>query len=90
MKKRISFWDILAWVVLALILLWITLKICGIINTSELIEYAPYFGAIYLAGWAMHKLETASNDVKEIKRFNKDTIREINDIKSNCLRNHPK
>jgi hypothetical protein len=31
MKKRLSFWDILAWLVLAGIFIWVLLKVLGII-----------------------------------------------------------
>jgi hypothetical protein len=41
-KKGASFWDILAWVVLALIVLWLILKVFGVIGTPTLIEYFPY------------------------------------------------
>ena len=87
-KKRVSVWDILAWIVLILIFFWIILKVFGIINTPALLEYAPYFGAVYLAGWAMHKLETATDEVKHLRNFAKETINEINGIKSNCMKNH--
>lgn len=87
-KRGIGFWDIVAWIVLAGILLWIILKAFSIIQTSIFIEYAPYFGAVYLAGWAMHKLETAVEDIRELKNFKQATIEEINKIKSNCIKNH--
>jgi hypothetical protein len=88
MKKRLSFWDILAWIVLVGIFVWILLKVLGIINTPILIEYAPFFGAVYLAGWAMHKLDTAVNEIKGLKTFAKETANEINNIKTNCIKNH--
>ena len=87
-KKKLSFWDILAWIVLAGILLWLILKMLGIINTPILLEYAPYLGAIYLAGWHMHKLESVAEDVKELKVFKDETINQINFIKLNCAKNH--
>ena len=86
--RKGNFWDILAWIILILILLWLVLKVLGIINTPIILEYSPYFGAIYLVGWAMHKLDTAVSEVNEIKRFNRETVKEINDIKMNCLKNH--
>ena len=88
MEKRASVWDVLAWVVLAGILIWIILKVAGVIETPILIEYAPYFGAVYLAGWAMHKLEVAVNDVQELKKFKEATVCEINKIKTNCRITH--
>lgn len=88
MKRGLNFWDVLAWLILVLILVWIILKASGIINTPVLVEYAPYFGAVYLAGWAMKKLDTAVDDIKDLKRFSRDTMNEINNIKSTCLKNH--
>jgi len=89
-RKSESFWDIIAWIVLALILLWLILKTVGIINTSPLLEYAPIYGAVYLAGWQIHKLAIVASDVKELKRFKDLTIKEINDLKMNCVKNHSK
>ncbi len=86
-----NFWDILAWVFLALIFLWLILKVTGVINTPVLIEYAPYFGAVYIAGWAMSILVRATQDINGIKRnlsfLNKNfhnIDKDIEIIKSNC------
>jgi len=88
MKRGMSFWDILAWIVLGLILLWLILKTFGIISTPVLLEYAPYFGAVYLAGRAMHKLDSVADDVGDLKRFKNETVNEINKIRINCVKNH--
>lgn len=88
MKRGMNFWDALAWIVLGLILLWLILKTVGIINTPVLLEYAPVFGAVYIAGWAMHKLDSVAEDVKDLKKFKDNTIKEVNDIKLNCSKNH--
>jgi len=90
MNKRGGFWDFLAWIVLGLILLWLVLKTTGVINTPDLITYAPYFGAVYLAGWAMKKLDTAVDEIKDLKKFKEDTIKEINKMRTVCVKNHPK
>jgi len=68
MKKRVSIWDVIAWIVLALILVWLVLKTFGVINTSAILEYAPIYGAVYLAGWQIPKLEIVARDVQESKR----------------------
>lgn len=86
---KTNFWDILAWIILIGIVLWLILKALGIINTPTIIEYSPIFGAVYLAGWAMHKLDKCAEEIHEIKNFNKATIKEINDIKIKCIKNHP-
>lgn len=88
MKKRLSFWDILAWIVLFGIFIWLVLKMLGIINTPILLEYAPYFGAVYIAGWAMSTLRNVSQDVKDLKQFKYETINQIHSVKENCARNH--
>lgn len=69
MQKRggMSFWDILARVVLIGIALWLLLKLFGVINSPVWIEYSPLFGAIYLAGWGIHKLDRATEDIKDLK-----------------------
>lgn len=88
MNKKISIWDIIAWVVLVGILIWIILKMLGIINTPVLIEYAPYFGAVYLAGWQINKLANVSREVEGLKKFKEATIHEIHNLKTNCVVNH--
>ncbi len=68
MKKGMNVWDIIAWIVLALILLWLILKTLGIINTPMLLTYAPYYGAVYVAGWAMATLIRATYDINRVDR----------------------
>jgi len=92
-RGRISFWDVLAWIVLGLILLWLILRVAGIINTLALIEYAPYFGAVYIAGWAMSVLVRATQDISGMKRnlsfLNKnfhELDKSIEIIRSNSLK----
>jgi len=88
MKRKINIWDLIAWLVLIGIVVWLILKTFGIINTPLWLEYAPIYGAVYLAGWAMSKLDSVSHDVKELKRFKELTINEINCLKTNCIKNH--
>jgi len=87
--KKLSVWDIIAWIVLLALLVWIILKVAGIIQTPNLLEYVPYFGIVYLAGWAMHKLEAVESNVRDLKNFSKATVKEINEIKLKCIKNHP-
>ena len=74
MKREVSIWDIIAWIVLAGILLWLILKTFEIINTPLWLEYAPIYGAVYLAGWQIHKLVTVAKEVEGLKRFKSNTI----------------
>ena len=86
--KRMSFWDVLAWIALLIIIVWLVLKTAGIINTPLWLEYVPIYTAVYIAGWAMHKLDSVADDVKDLKKFKDGTITEINSIKVNCIKNH--
>lgn len=88
MTKRISIWDILAWLALAFIVVWLILKTLGIINTPLWLEYSPLYAAAYIAGWQIHKLESVSKRVEELSKFKDATINEINNIRLNCTKNH--
>jgi hypothetical protein len=86
MKRNI--WDILAWACIIGIFLWLMLKVSGIINTPVLLEYAPYFGVAYLLGWNVNKLSNISKSVNKLDKFRDATIKEIHDLKLNCIQNH--
>ncbi len=88
MRKGRSFWDILAWVALGLILLWVILKMLGVINTPSWLEYSPLLAVVYIAGWQIHKLDAVSKDVTELKKFKFATIEKIHNIEKNCIKNH--
>ena len=89
-RRGMSFWDALAWIALGIIIIWLILKTAGIINSPLWLEYVPIYTAVYIAGWAMHKLDTTVNDMGELKKFAKETVNEINNIKLNCSKNHSK
>ncbi len=88
MKRKISIWDIIALLALLSIVVWVTLKIVGVIKTPLWLEYAPVYSASYVAGWLMHKVYSVSADVKDLKKFKDATIDEINKMKINCAKNH--
>jgi len=88
MKKSLNFWDILAWIALVGIVIWLLLKTFGIINTQVFLEYAPVYAAVYIAGWQIHKLSAVADDIKELKHFRNEIINQINEIKLNCTQNH--
>ena len=90
MVKKINIWDIIAWVALTIIIVWVILKVSGIINTPLWMEYIPIYSAVYIAGWQIHKLQSVSEDVKDLKKFRFETIGQINNIKTNYIKNHYK
>ena len=88
MVKKQNIWDLLAWIVLALIFIWLVLKTVGIINTPLWLEYAPLYGAVYLAGWYAQKLESIGKEVNGLNKFKIETIKKINELELNCTKNH--
>ena len=66
MKKR-EIWDILVYVALAVLIIWVVLKLSGVINTPVLVEIIPYISGGYILGRMFQKLETSVNEVKIIK-----------------------
>lgn len=87
-KRKYNIWDIIAWVCVGGIFLWLILKVTGIINTPLLLQYAPYFGVAYILGWNVHKLENASKRLSSFEKFKDATIKEIGELKLNCTKNH--
>jgi hypothetical protein len=83
-----NFWDWLAYVALASVVVWLILKGLGVFNTPFLLEYYPYFVVTYYLGWQTHKLSEIGKEVGGLKKFQNQTINQINDLKINCTRNH--
>jgi len=86
MVKKINVWDAVAWIALAVIIIWVILKVTGIINTPLWLTYVPVYSAVYIAGWQIHKLHSVAENVKELKNFKNATINQIHSIKENCAR----
>ena len=76
--------DIVAWIVIGLILLWLILKVTGVINTPLWLQYSPLFGAVYLAGWFAKKITGVADDVKDIKKEVKEIDKDMAIIKREC------
>ena len=84
-KAKMSIWDYLVWVALIGIVIWLFLKIFGIVNTPLWFEYAPIYSAVYIAGWAVERLKRTTEDVSDIKKNLKYINKDMGKIKhSNC------
>jgi len=84
MNKKANGWDTVAWIILALICLWLILKAFGVFNTPMWLQYSPLFGVVYLAGWSMKKLSTATDDIKVIKTDLNGIDKDMNILKNSC------
>lgn len=78
--KNYSVWDYIAWIVLILIGIWVFLKMIGVIGSPLWLEYSPLLGVVYLAGWAMNKLDRAIEDIKDVRGEIGDVKEEVRDI----------
>ena len=78
-----SVWDVIAWLALIGIGVWVLLKVFGVIKTPLFIEYAPIGGAVYIAGWAMHKLDRATEDIKGVTHKLDRSTDDIKEVKNN-------
>ncbi len=75
-RKRISFWDVLIWVGIVLIIGWAILKSVGVIESPVWVEMIPYFGAgasimggAYKLGKIMRGIESTNRKVDGLVKF---------------------
>lgn len=73
-KRVANLSEIVYWIALGYIVIWLLLKVIGVINTPVWLEYSPLFAAIFAAGGAMQKMRgmdktihAIGSDVKAIK-----------------------
>jgi len=81
----LKLYDVSPWVVLAGITLWLILKVTGVINTPLIVEYAPIFGAVYVAGVMVNKLHTVAKDVLEMKNDVKNIDKRVYHVEGGLL-----
>jgi len=81
-KRGATIWDYIAWASLIGVSIWLILKLLGFINTPGWLEYSPLAGVVYIAGWAMHKLDRAGEDIKNINGNIKDINGDMKDLRN--------
>jgi len=85
-KRGVTIWDYIAWASLIGVSIWLILKLLGVITTPDWLEYSPLAGVVYIAGWAMHKLDRAGEDIENINGDMKDLRNEIKPINENITK----
>ena len=85
-KRGATIWDYIAWASLIGVAIWLILKLFGFINTPAWLEYSPLAGVVYIAGWAMHKLDRASEDINHINGDVRDLRNEMKPINENITK----
>jgi len=78
MEKRgsINPIDLLFWVSLIVLALWVVGKAAGIIKSPVWVDMIPYASAVFIAGTVWQKVSSAFDDIKAIK----DDMKKIDDI----------
>jgi len=65
---RISWADIIFWIALIVLAVWIILKTLGIINSPAVLGIIPYISSIFIAGAVWQQFRNMQNDLHHIKR----------------------
>jgi len=66
MKKR-NIWDILVWVAFAIVLIYILLKILGVIKSPVTIDIIALLSGAYFVGRYAKRIDDTFNDIENIK-----------------------
>ena len=72
---RISFADIIFWIALLVLLVWIILKAFGFINTPAIVEIIPYVSGIFIAGAVWQQFRNMQDDLHQIKEATRRFLR---------------
>mgnify|MGYP001580822324 FL=1 len=72
---RISWSDIIFWLALLVLLVWIILKGFGIINSPAIMEIIPYISGIFIAGAVWQQFRNMQNDLHQIKGATRRLLR---------------
>ena len=66
-NQRISWSDIIFWLALIVLIIWIVLKVLGYINTPAVVDAIPYISGIFIAGTVWQQFRNMQNDLHSIK-----------------------
>ena len=66
-NQRISWSDIIFWLALIVLIIWIILKVFGYINTPTIVEVIPYISGIFIAGAIWQQFRNMQGDLHSIK-----------------------
>ncbi len=66
MENGRNIFDKLVWICVAWIIIWLVLKVTGMMHTPLILEYSPAFAAVYIAGRAIQKLNHVDDTIRKI------------------------
>ena len=70
-NNRISIADIVFWLALFVLVVWIILKATGFINSPIIVEIIPYISGIFILGAAWQQFRDMRKDIIYIKNVNR-------------------
>ncbi len=65
--EKISIGEAIAWIGLFLLIVWIILKLFGIIQTPEIFETAPIIMLALILGGLLSDIKNIKSDVRDVK-----------------------
>ncbi len=68
MTKRRGVWDTLVWIAFAIVVVYILLKMLGIIKSPITIDIIALFSGAYFVGRYAKRIDDTFKDIKNIKR----------------------
>ena len=68
MKQRFTLADVIFWLALLTLVVWIVLKVAGYINTPAIVEAIPYISGVFIAGTVWQQFRSMQGDISGIKR----------------------
>ena len=66
---KISWSDIIFWLALLVLLIWIILKSLGFINSPAVVELIPYLSGIFIAGAIWWQFRNMQSDLHQIQKM---------------------
>lgn len=79
-NMKSSFWDILAWIAFGIVILYLLLKILGIISSPITLDIITLLSGAYYVGRLFQSVESTAEDVKAIKTEVKDIDKRLSAI----------
>lgn len=67
MKRNVSVWEIIAWVGLALLVVWIILKIFRVIESPLILEMTPIITLCLILGSLLADMKNTKTEIKDVK-----------------------
>ena len=78
MKK--SFWDVLAWLAFAYVVIYLLLKAAGVLNSPLAVDVAAIASGAFFVGKYFQKIDFCSREIEYVKTELRETNRELYQI----------